>query len=326
MKIGFLGCEHKNTEAYLAALRQIDGTEIVGIAESADKALGKELAARADIRWYGSPDALFADGPDAVIVCSATARHADLTVAAARAGKHVLVEKPIATTEADAERMIAECAKNHVMLMTAFPMRYSPAVTRMRDMILSGGVGRIVAVNAANHSAMPDGWLADPALSGGGSVMEQTAYVADLLHWILGCDIRNVYCKMATLIHDIPVEDCALVSLEFQNRVYAAIDASWDRPSSYPTHGDVTMEIVGTEGCVSLDAFRQRGVLYSNHDNHSRFVGWGDDAELLMLRDFMAAAAVGGPSPITGEDGLFALKIALMAYRSASCNEAVETL
>ena len=131
---------------------------------------------------------------------------------------------------------------------------------------------------------------------------------------------------MGTKIYDIPVEDCGLLSMGFKNGTYATLDASWNRPISYPTWGDVTMEIIGTKGTINLDTFAQHGNLYSNKNSHSSFVGWGDDMNLLMIKDFVKCVTENLPSPVSGEDGLFALKVALMAYKSADKNEVVTSL
>ena len=315
MKIGLLGCEHMHVRGYVEGFKKIGGVEIVGISEQNEK-IGKEFAAMFDIKYYSNQQELLNTDIDAVVICSANVRHADMAVAAARAKKHILVEKPIATTLEDAQRMIDECYKNNVKLMTAFPVRYSPSVVGAKSVIDSGKIGDVIAIAATNHGQMPGGWFIDKKLSGGGAVMDHTVHVADLMHWFLKSDINDVYCRMGTKIYDIEVEDCGLLSMEFKNGTYATLDVSWNRPESFPTWGDVTMEIIGTKGTINLDAYKQHGNLYSNNKKYSSYVPWGDDSNFLMVRDFVKSIEENLPMPVSGEDGLFALKVVLMAYQS----------
>ena len=308
MKIGILSCEHMHAQGYVSALKSIEGVQIAGIAEQ-DRAVGTSFAEKNGIPYFSSYEEFLKRDMDAVIITSANVRHADLAELAAEAGKHILLEKPIATTMKDAQRIIDACRKNHVKLMISFPVRYEPSVARAKQLVDSGKIGKVVAIAGTNHGKMPGGWFIDKALSGGGSVMDHTVHVADIMHWILKSDIRDVYCKMGTKVHDIPVEDCGLLSMEFKDGVYATLDASWDR-----------------KGTIDVDAWKQRGNLYSNGMKYSAFAGWGDDSNLLMIRDFLKCIREDLPSPIPGEDGLFALKVALMAYQSAKSGKKVTGL
>lgn len=325
MKIGILSCEHMHSHGYAQALQQIEGIEIAGIAEK-NEIEGKAFALKYNLKYFSDYDEFFRQDMNAVIITSANARHAELTEMAAKAGKHILLEKPIATTMGDARHIIDVCEKYNVKLMISFPVRYEPSIVRAKQIIDAGKIGDIVAIAGTNHGKMPGGWFINKSLSGGGAVMDHTVHVADIMHWILKSDIKDVYCKMGTKIHDIPVEDCGLLSMEFENGVYATLDASWNRPKAYPTWGDVTMEIIGTKGCINVDAWKQRGNLYSNTMKYSGFAGWGDDSDFLMIEDFIRCVREDLTSPVSGEDGLFALKVALMAYKSAESGEKITSL
>lgn len=325
MKVVILGCKHMHVHAYVQNLNQIEDINIVGLFEE-DKVLGAEFASNYGIEYFESIEQLLSMEAEVALICCENAKHREMAVAAARSKKHVIVEKPIATTIEDAQQMIDECSKNNVKLMVAFPVRYAPSILRAKQLIDDGELGDIIAIAGTNHGTMPGGWFVDPAMSGGGAVMDHTVHVGDLMHWMLKSEIKDVYCKMGTKIHDIPVEDCALISMEFQNGTYATLDASWNRPEAYPTWGDVTMEIIGTKGTLNVDAFAQHGMLYSNQQKYSDHVNWGNDMNRFMLQDFIRCIKEDLPSPITGEDGAFALSLALMAYRSAKTNAVVTGL
>lgn len=324
MKVGILSSAHMHASAYVMALKRLGNVEIAGIADE-DENRGKDFANAHNIEYFKDYREFLKMDMDAVIICSENVRHCELTVEAAKCGKHVIVEKPIATTIDDAEKMINVCNENNVKLMVAFPVRYSPAVLRAKGIIDSGKIGEVVAINATNRGSMPGGWFIDKELSGGGCIIDHTVHVMDIINMIFDTKVKEVYAKKSTLIHDIPVEDTGILSIELENDVYITLDTSWSRSKSFPTWGDVTMEIVGTKGAINLDAYAQSGKLYSNQNDKSLNVYWGDDPNYLMIRDFINCIEEDKPSPVTGEDGLFALNVALMAYESAEKNEVVST-
>ena len=99
---------------------------------------------------------------------------------------------------------------------------------------------------------------------------------------------------------------------------------SWSRPKAFPTWGDVTIEVLGENGVVRLDAFRQHLDVYSNRTGKAEWMSWGSDMDLALLSDFVAAIREGREPSITGYDGLKALEVALAAYRSAKAGEPVK--
>lgn len=324
MKMAILGCEHLHASAYVDASKRIKNLEIVGIAEPI-REIGEAFAKEHSLKYYESYSELISNEEVQVVcICSANARHAEITIEAAKAKKHVIVEKPIATTLEDAEKMVEACRENGVKLMVALPCRYIPSVIRAKELIEQGSLGDIVAITGTNHGTMPGGWFTDKALSGGGAIIDHTIHVADLMHWMLKSEVSKVYAKAGTFIHPIEVEDTGLVFMDFENGTYATLDTSWNRPESFTTWGDVTMEIVGTKGSVFVDSFNQHGMLYSNKEKKGLQSYWGDDMNYFMIKDFVEAIEEDRPSPVPGEDGLFALKVALMAYESIENNAVVE--
>ena len=113
------------------------------------------------------------------------------------------------------------------------------------------------------------------------------------------------------------IDDTGILTIQFDNGVFATLDTSWSRTKSYPTWGDVTMEIVGTDGVISIDSFAQDFDLYSDANTSAQWVYWGDNMDLWLMRDFANAVANNTPFQITGEDGLRALEVAIAAYESA---------
>jgi predicted dehydrogenase len=247
-------------------------------------------------------------------------------MAAAKAGKHVLCEKPLASVPADAEDMIACCAANRVLLQTAFPVRFQPAVSRARELIRTGKIGQVLAVKGTNRGKCPGGWFVDPLQSGGGAVMDHTVHVVDLLRWIMDAEVSEVYVEADRLLTDAAIDDCGIISMQFTNGVFATLDCSWSRNERYPTWGDVTVDFIGSDGVLSVNAFNQSLSVYSN-ERGCEWSYWGDSMDELLLRDFAASIREGKrTASVTGEDGLRALEVAVASYRSAQDRQPVVLL
>jgi predicted dehydrogenase len=324
IRIGILNTAHGHAHAYAAHLRALAGVELIGVADD-DAARGLAFAERHGIRAYESAQALLAEHLDGVLICSANQQHRALTELAAQQTRHILCEKPIATTIADAEAMIAACASAGAKLQIAFPVRFAPPVLRLRSMLQSGALGQIYSLKATNHGQMPGGWFVDRALAGGGAVIDHTVHVIDLLRWFFDAEVSEVYAEVGIgLLHDgLDIDDAGLLSFKLSNGAYGTLDTSWSRPAAFPTWGDVTIEVVAERGWARLDAFKQQLAVYSNRANRAQWVGWGSDMDLGLMRDFVAMIAEGREPSITGRDGLKALEVALAAYQSAERGEPV---
>lgn len=316
VRIGMLSFAHMHAHAYAAAVNHIDEAELVGIADH-DDTRAMESARQHGTRAYSSYQALLDDQLDAVIIASENARHKELTEMAAAKGLHVLCEKPLATSIEDGQAMIDACRNAGVQLMTAFPCRFSPVVTRLKAAVDDGRIGRILAMRGTNRGRCPWGWFVDKKLAGGGAVIDHTVHVTDLMRWISGAEVKDVYAEIDNRIYGKEFDDTGLLTLEFQNGVFATLDSSWSRPEAFPMWGDVTLSVVGEKGVLNADLFAQNLILYSNKEKGAKWIGWGDDIDLLMVRSFVEAVRTGSPVPITGEDGLSAAAAAFAAYESA---------
>ncbi|MCD6289719.1 MAG: Gfo/Idh/MocA family oxidoreductase [Anaerolineae bacterium] len=318
MKIAILSFAHMHAHSYAHSLLQLPDAELAAVWDE-DAERGQAMAQQFSARFVPDLDALLKEEDIAgVIVTAANADHRDLVISAAQAGKHILCEKPIATTIADAQAMIDAADAAGVKLMTAFPVRYSPPTRRVYERVRAGEIGQVLGAKCTNHGSMPGGWFTDKEKAGGGAVMDHTVHVADLLRWMLEDEVVEVYAEIGNLIYpDIHIDDCGLLSMRFASGVFATLDTSWSRPPIFPTWGDVTMEIVGQDGVLILDAFRQNVEVYSQTQNRIYWAHWGSNMDLGMIADFVRIIREDAPVPITGYDGLKAMEIALAAYRSA---------
>src|SRR5688572_13896055 len=172
VRIGFLGIAHMHSYGYANACRLKKEAQYVGVWDENGNKAGQFISAQRGLT-YKSPQTLFAD-VDAVIITSENKKHAEYAEMAAGAGKHILCEKPLVTSEEEATRMISAVEKAGVKLMTAFPCRYSPAFIQLLNKVKNGAIGEIVAVCATNRGRCPFDWFVEVDKSGGGAMIDHT--------------------------------------------------------------------------------------------------------------------------------------------------------
>jgi predicted dehydrogenase len=317
IKIGILSFAHLHAHSYAACLNGLPNTTLAGVWDDNSKR-GRAAAKQYGARFHADLGALLASGVEGVIVASENIHHRALVEAAAAAGKWVLCEKPLATTIADAKAMIVACRRAKVGLGTAFPCRFSPPLMAAREQLRRGDFGDILAVACTNHGQYPGGWFSDPALSGGGAVMDHTVHVADALRWMLGKEFTRVYCEAGNQLHagQFDTDDLGSLHLEMAGGIQVSHLASWSRAQSFPTWGDVTMEFVGTNGVLYVDAFRQKLDVYNDATMRATWPGWGDNPDLGLIADFVEAVRDRRSPAVTGEDGLRAVEVTVAAHKA----------
>ena len=322
-RVGILSFAHVHAPNYAAVLGGLGSAEFVGVADD-DADRGREAADRFGVRLFDGAEELF-EAVDAVVVCSENRRHAEGVIPALRAGVDVLCEKPISTTIEDAREMIRVAEEAGRRLGIAFPVRHAPAVRRAREIVRSGAIGRVLAVNGTNHGQPPGGWFLDPELSGGGAVMDHTVHVADTLRFLLGVEVGSVYAEVGSLF-GTGVDDAGILTLEMEGGIadgaFATVDPSWSRGAGYPTWGDFTLRITGSSGVLDVDAFSRSITLFDHGSGGTFWTPAGGDPNALMLDDFFRGGE-GGRVGAGGEDGLRALEVVLAAYRSGESHAPV---
>jgi predicted dehydrogenase len=229
-RIGIIGCG-RIAANHVTALRGIDGVEVAAVAD-VDVDRARAFAHRYAVAGaYGDAEALFAAGLHAVTVCTPHPAHVDGVLAAAQHGVHVLCEKPIAVSLADADRMIAATARAGVTFGVLFQRRFWTPAARIRRALDDGRLGAPVAggvvVRLRRDAAYyADEWRGRWDTEGGGVLMTQAIHHVDLLQWFMGPAVR-VTGRIATLAHGafIEVEDTAGAIVEFASGAVATIQA-----------------------------------------------------------------------------------------------------
>ena len=325
VRIGILGVAHLHVDSYVDNLRAA-GAVVAGICDP-DPLRARSWGARHDVVVHDDVDGLLAEGLDGVVVCSETVYHRDLVERAASAGCAVLCEKPLGVMHEDTSRIVAACDEAGVTLMTAFPVRFHPAVQQLHTLVSTGGLGRIRAFSGTNQSVMPlreRAWFADQALAGGGAMMDHIVHLADLFCWLTDAVPEQVYAVGNRIVHSdaVNVETSGLVLLSYPDGVFASIDCSWNRPLDYPSWGGIALSVVGDGGIVDVDPLRQRLTQFGGGRPYG-WRPWGLDTNQLMVNEFVAATRERREPAVTGRDGAIATTIALAAMESAAAGEPV---
>ncbi|WP_226528949.1 Gfo/Idh/MocA family protein [Metabacillus niabensis] len=321
MKVGMISFAHGHAFGYANALQKINGIELVGIADD-NQERGEKVAAQFQTTYFEDYRELLDQDIEAVIITSENSLHIEHVVSAARKGIHILCEKPLASKVEDAKKMIQVCKENNVILQTAFPVRFNTPIVNAKKIIDNGELGKIIAIKGTNRGTNPGGWFVDKEKSGGGAVIDHTVHVVDVIRWYTGAEVTEVYAEVDHKISEYDIDDCGLLTMEFDNNMFATLDCSWSRNKTYPTWGDVTLEIIGTNGTLVVDAFEQKTAVYSNQDG-AQWDFWGDNMDDALVADFITTVKENRVPSITGEDGLKALEVAIAAYESSEKKQPV---
>ncbi len=327
MKLGILSFAHLHAESYVGSIRGLPDVELIGIAD-ADLARGQKYAAQFNTRLFPSVEALLGEKPDGVIVCAENANHRALVELAASAGVNVLCEKPLATSLEDASAMLDAAERAGVKLMTAFPMRFNAPVIETKRLIDNGALGQVYAANTTNQGECPKhhrAWFVDRKLAGGGALADHIVHVTDLLRWYLSSEVVEVYAQSNAILYsgEVEVETGGLVMLTFANGVFATIDCSWSKPPYYPTWGGLTMDFIGQNGLITVNAFKQVLTVYSHDRQRPAYAYWGSDSNQAMIAEFVTAIREDRAPQVTGYDGFKAVEVVMAAYDSVESGQPV---
>jgi predicted dehydrogenase len=248
-------------KVHAAELAGVEAAEVVAVAEPLEEA-GRELAGGHGAEWHPTLEALLArEDVDVVVLCTPSGLHPGQAVAAARAGKHVITEKPMAITLDGVDRMIGASREAGVTLSVVFQYRFNRDALRMKRGLDAGLFGRPVLCNALVHWHRTQayyeekgGWRGTRDLDGGGALMNQSVHAVDLLQWFLG-PVESLYAYSSTLTHDIETEDLATAALSFEGGAMGVIQGTTCADRDYP----LKVELRGTEGGATFEGTRLTG-------------------------------------------------------------------
>ncbi len=319
------------------AIQALDGGRVVGcFNQNPEKA--KAFSTEYCCKAYSSLEEMLAD-PEITIVtiCTPSGAHRDPAIAAANAGKHVVVEKPLEITLQRCDDIIGACQRHDAKLCTIFPSRFSPANMALKEAIESGRFGRLTLADSyvkwwrTQEYYDGGGWRGTWALDGGGAYMNQAIHNVDLLCWLMG-DVAEVTGFTGTLAHErIEVEDVGVACLKFANGAIGVLEAT---TAAWPgmlkkteIHGSRGTVIVEQDSILKWEFADEKpedteiratlGVTSATSGGASdpkaiSFVG-----HQLQLQDFIDSIATGGRPRVDGAEGRKSVEVILAIYEAA---------
>jgi predicted dehydrogenase len=306
---------------------------LVGVYD-VDAAANREVAKRFGVKPFRSLRGVLAADVDAVYVATPAHRHARQAIACAKAGKHVLCEKPLGLGVRDARKMADAFAAAGVTLGTAFMMRCSSQHRAASDMAARGELGTLVygrAQLSCWYPPMPGAWRQDPSLGGGGSLIDMGGHCIDLLEMFFG-DAVAVTCRTATRAHAYPVEDTAVALLEFAGGAYGMVDSCFCIPDAsspnrleiYGTRGSILAEgTIGQNPAGHMTAFlAEPGSGYDAAQRRTEGGGIAidppsDNTYRAEIEEFSAAVMEKRETTLSARRGIHSQAVLAACYRSA---------
>ncbi|MFU8839759.1 MAG: Gfo/Idh/MocA family protein [Nitriliruptoraceae bacterium] len=317
---GFMGTTH--AQAWAATDATL--TAVLAGADTPPAVLADRFGARAFDEL-----APFLDAVDVVDVCAPTHLHAELTLAAARAGKHVICEKPLARTPEDGAAMVATCRDAGVQLLVAHVVRFFPEYVAAKAAVDRGAVGEPAVLRLSRTTFQPrkpaDNWFVDPEKSGG-LVFDLMVHDLDYARWVAG-EVTSVYARSVRAARPEVDGDHAVAVLRHRGGAISHVEGSWAYP---PPHFQTRGEIAGSAGVVSWDSERTDPVRARLRQEE----GGGDiplaastlaeDPYTTQIRHFLAVLRGQAQPIVTAADGLAALHLAAAVDRSIAQGRVVE--
>jgi len=310
-------------------LKYCRGARLVAIAGGSRAA---ELASDYGIPQESSTESLLArDDIQAVFIATPHHVHAEQAIAAATAGKHILIEKPMATSVVQCDQILAACKKFNVFCTIAFSQRTRTCNIRAKQLIDDGAIGRIRQIEetclvAGGLSGMPK-WQSDRQNLG--TLFGHAVHNFDRIRWFTGQEIKTVYAKCGNLHPGVPVEGSSMVLMTLADGTVASLWSSFEVPQPSFPGSQFRARIIGEKGLIDLDAY---GELRMTVDGQWTTVeiqvpidwqgqGFLDPVRLesytLQCRDFINAISNNRSPAVVGWDGRQATAAALAAYESS---------
>ncbi len=332
--VGVIGCGGIARHAHLNNIKRNPRARLVAVCDidlDRAKAAAEEFGDGNTVAYQDYQDLIANPDVEMVNVTTWAAAHAAPVIAAAQAGKHILCEKPIATTLADADAMVAAARDNGVKLTMGYQPRFGNQWTRVKQIIDDGLLGEIMGVTIASANPSSHGvpWFLKKDLAGGGILIDWGIYTAYTINWWLG-PVDRVYATAKTfrkevmvrdqLVTDIDVEDTVAAQLSFASGAMGTWYAAWAVKAS---HGHTAID--GREGSLVLEGNTLR--LKSTRINDPDYIaGWHEitvtdpplvDMHYRKVDHLVASILDDTPLVLTGDDGRDALELVLGIYKSA---------
>jgi UDP-N-acetyl-2-amino-2-deoxyglucuronate dehydrogenase len=334
MNFAIVGCGHI-AKKHAEAIERIERANLVAVCDKVPQAMNEYVKKYGAKPYENLTDMLSDPSIDVVSICTPSGLHAPIATEAAKAKKHVIVEKPIALTLEDADLIINTCKENNVKLAVVHPNRFRPVVQELKRLMDEGRFGKLSHANAtvrwnrnqAYYDQAP--WRGTKALDGG-VLMNQAIHNIDLLIWLMG-DVEEVYSMSATRLRNIEAEDVSTGVVRFKNGALGVVEAA---TTIYPKNLEESLSIFGETGTAII------GGTTATQFNHLAIQSLNDEetnaiiekvkanpleksGHQCIIEDMIQAIQEDREPIVNGEDGKRALQLVLAFYESAEKKQRV---
>jgi len=340
VRVGVIGCGTIARRAHLPALKSIDHVEIWAVADVNRKA-AERVAKKFNIPnvYADYKDLLKDETIEAVSICAPSFSHAEIAVESAKAGKHILVEKPLAMNVKDAVKVVKSAKEHNVKLCCVFNYRYFPAAQKAKEIITNGNLGDIVSIYGIAHTHFPISWTRSTWLyHKGGALDDFGPHLIDMICWLNESEVEEVFALGGDFLGTTNFINYIQILMKFKNRSLAVADISWLTGSFL-----FVIDVHGTGGHLRLDvrynhlekfhgmrtplddfrSFRTRMTTITKDVISKKFFRGALAFYKQIYEDFILSIEKGIKPPITGEEGLRVTAISEAAKISLAENRPV---
>lgn len=320
-----IGCGHI-AHKHAEAIGCIPGCSLTSVCDN-DSGKGRQFADKYGASFYDDySEMLKQPNLNIICVCTPSGLHARDGVEAARAGKHVLVEKPMALNLQDADLLIEACDKAGVTLAVVYQNRFKPAVQKLHRAIEGNKFGKLTHANATVRWNRNDEYYAQCPWRGsieldGGVLMNQAIHNIDLLQWMFG-PVESIHAYTATRLRKIEAEDVGVAIIKFKNGALGVIEAA---TTLYPKNLEESLSIFGEKGTAvisGITASEIKNWIFQDETNYD--IEPGPTGHQAVIEDMLRAIAQGSKPLVDGNEGRKSLEMVLAICRSAKSGSSWE--
>jgi predicted dehydrogenase len=327
LKVGVIGFGFMG-KMHAAIFNELPQTELVAVAD-VDRSRFESTSLKGVEFYTDFRELLQCRDIDAVSICVSDKAHFEPAVLAARAGKDIFLEKPIALDLGEARKIVQETKKAKVKLMVGFLLRFDPRYAGVKDLLEQGRIGDVVHIHARRNSPKSEG----PARYKGTTplVFHVTIHDLDLIFWYLNKKVQSVYAQTTCkALKEYKTDDTMFAIIRFQDDILVNLESSWALPEGSATKLDAYMEILGTKGMARVEC-GYSGLWFCDSVNTGfpDTMHWpqvrkqitGDLKEELM--HFVNCVMEDTPPLVTGEDGVRSLELAWAIQKSIDTGKVI---
>lgn len=314
---------------HISAIHSISEARLVAVCDVSEERARKTAQENKCDYYTDYADILQRQDVDVINICTPSGNHYEITLAAARAKKHVVTEKPMAMNLAQAREMVRVCREEGVKLFVIKQNRYNPPIQKLREALEQGKFGKLFLGNTTVRWQRPqsyydqDPWRGTKARDGG-VLMNQASHHIDMLQWMLG-EPESIVGFCGTMTHKIEAEDTGIAIIKFKNGAFGVIEAT---TSVFPENLEGSISIFGEKGSVKIGGTAMNKIeLWKFQDltpeeakkikecptNPPNVYGYG---HLEYLKDVVKSIKENLPPVISGEEGLKSLELIEAIYKS----------